>query len=71
MSKKNPVPRPVNPRQPELICIDGSKGYVPGNVVVVSRAAAKLLEFCAKWSLTPEQLRKSADWMERHPNAAY
>jgi len=71
MSKKQRNPRSVYPNEPEIMMIDGSKGYVPGNVMIVSRAAAKLVEFCAKWSLTPDQLRKFADAMERYPTAAF
>jgi len=69
MPKKNRIPKPTDHNAPELMRIDGAKGYVPGNVVIICRAAAKLMEFCDEWSLTPQELRNCADAMERYPNA--
>ena len=34
------------PNDPALICVDTKRGYVPGNVAIVSRRAADIVEFC-------------------------
>lgn len=48
-----------NPNAYSLDRIDNSKGYVRGNVAVISYLANRL-----KNDATPDQLRRIADWME-------
>lgn len=49
-----------SPNTPSLDCIDPAKGYVKGNVLVVSWRYNKF-----KGDLTPEELRKVANWILR------
>ena len=49
-----------SPNTPSLDCIDPAKGYVKGNVIVVSWRYNKF-----KGDLTPEELRKVANWILR------
>ncbi|MGH6870040.1 MAG: hypothetical protein ACREHE_00920 [Rhizomicrobium sp.] len=53
------------PKSPDLICIDESKGYVPGNIMVVSHRAATIIERLREVRATPEELRRTADFIER------
>jgi hypothetical protein len=55
----------ASPNSPAIVCIDESKGYVPGNIQVVSQRAATLLEAIREVRATPEELRLMADAMER------
>jgi hypothetical protein len=44
---------------PVLVAADPERGFVPGNVAVVSAVAARLLS-----EATPDQMLRVADWME-------
>lgn len=52
------------PNSPTIVCIDASRGYVPGNIEVVSQRAATLLDTFRDLRATPLELRRMADWIE-------
>ena len=54
----------ASPNAPAIICIDESRGYVPGNIEVVSNRAAMMLERLRELRATPDELRRMADWIE-------
>jgi hypothetical protein len=54
----------MNDYEPELLMIDPAKGYVPGNVQVVSVKAARVIEFLRDEAVTREQCERIALFLE-------
>lgn len=54
------IPGKYSPYCPSTDCIIPSKGYVPGNVAVISHRANTI-----KQNATVKELRQIADWLER------
>lgn len=53
------------PSEPTLICIEGARGYVKGNIMIVSQRTASLIEFIRDVKVTPAELRALADVTEK------
>jgi hypothetical protein len=55
----------ATPNAPAIICIDTDKGYVPGNIEIVSNRAVTLIEMLRDVRATPDEIRGVANWMDR------
>ena len=53
-----------SPNDPAIICINEKRGYVSGNVVVVSRRAAELITHWRGMISSPDELRLIAQYIQ-------